>query len=156
MQLVQSLNTLRQTVRTRSEAPGKQVTSHVNQCSVSSPLRDASSHLGTFHTHCERSYCLCLAFLITGVGLFFERIIHDGSLFPVVKDITEKGSAYREGSIKTGAIMLAVDGRSCRDMTLADLKNMVHDVTVSTHAHAILALTSFTVAPCRCWDSLGR
>lgn len=53
--------------------------------------------------------------------------MHDGSYFPVVKDITERGSAYREGSIKTGAIMLAVDGRSCRDITLVDLKTLVHD-----------------------------
>ena len=63
--------------------------------------------------------------MMSGVGLFFERILYDGSLFPVVKEITERGSAYREGSIKTGAVLLAVDGHSCRDLTLADLKALV-------------------------------
>jgi len=63
--------------------------------------------------------------MLSGVGLFFERTLYNGSLFPVVKEITEKGSAYREGSIKTGAVLLAVDGRSCRDITLNDLKSLV-------------------------------
>jgi hypothetical protein len=60
-----------------------------------------------------------------GVGLFFERESHDGAKYPVVQDVTEKGSADREGSIKTGEILLRVDGRSCRDMTLTDLKSAV-------------------------------
>ena len=60
-----------------------------------------------------------------GVGLFFERESHDGAKYPVVQDVTEKGSADREGSIKTGEILLRVDGQSCRDMTLTDLKSAV-------------------------------
>ena len=42
-----------------------------------------------------------------------------------MQDVTEKGSADREGSIKTGEILLRIDGRSCRDMTLTDLKSAV-------------------------------
>ena len=36
-----------------------------------------------------------------------------------------QGSAYREGSVKPDEILLSVDGRSCRDMSLNELKSLV-------------------------------
>ena len=64
-----------------------------------------------------------------GIGLFFEKESLDGSTFPVVKDITHKGSAFREGSVKTGEVLLYIDGRSCRDITLKTLKESVRMLT---------------------------
>lgn len=72
-----------------------------------------------------------MLYLCTGVGLFFEREMHDGSYFPVIKDITQKGSAYREGTIKTSEILLSVDGKSCREMSLTELKGAVRIASVT-------------------------
>lgn len=72
-----------------------------------------------------------------GVGLFFEREMHDGSFFPVIKDITHKGSAYREGTIKSGEILISVDGKSCRGMSLVEIKSSVMG-TIGTVADLML------------------
>jgi hypothetical protein len=62
---------------------------------------------------------------VTGVGIFFHHETHDGAKFPVVRSITEKGSASRQGSIATGEILLRVDGLSCRDWDSKELQNKV-------------------------------
>ena len=60
-----------------------------------------------------------------GIGLFFEKEEYDGSMFPVVRNVTERGSAWREGSIKSGEILMNVDGRPCRDVKLDAVKDML-------------------------------
>jgi len=87
-------------------------------------------------------------YLCTGVGLFFEREMHDGSYFPVIKDITQKGSAYREGTIKTSEILLSVDGKSCREMSLNELKGVVR--TASVTLFVCLWQASLSMFACVC------
>jgi len=95
---------------------------------------------------------------MAGVGLFFEREMHDGSYFPVIKDITQKGSAYREGTIKTSEILLSVDGKSCREMSLTELKGAVigtigtvADLMVLNKSDSMQRLVKLSRAPVEYW-----
>lgn len=82
-------------------------------------------------------------FFVTGVGVFFERDTHDGSWFPIVKDVTQKGSASREGSIKSGELLLSVDGRSCRDLSLTDLRSLVWAAYLLAHISVLFVTNIF-------------
>jgi hypothetical protein len=73
----------------------------------------------------EINKCCTSGVSVKGVGIFFHHETHDGAKFPVVRSITEKGSASRQGSIATGEILLRVDGLSCRDWDSKELQNKV-------------------------------
>lgn len=58
-----------------------------------------------------------------GVGLYFE--LQDQDSHPVIKEVTARGSAEREGSIQAGDKILAVDDESVEGKLLHQIRSMI-------------------------------